>query len=263
MTTDRTDARRDLESLGQMAAGIADAFNNVATAVVGYADILMVRHGASLQDRGDLLEIQKAGRRGALLAEQLRVFSCASPPELVEVDLNQTVASVHQSLRGLVHEGISLTCQLGDLPAAACIDSRQVEQALLNLVLNAQETLVHGCVELEVSLQADASAGYRVLEAATASTAVSLFEAHGRDAAVIVSDVAIGEDSGLDLVRQLTAERPALRAVLMSGHGQLALSGVRAGEVAAVLSKPFTASTVVETVRRALEAHGNDEGGAE
>jgi two-component system, cell cycle sensor histidine kinase and response regulator CckA len=148
----------DASASVQAAADIAHSFNNIMTAVIGYADMLMNRHAAYDQDRVELLEIQKAGRRGAMLAQQLRAFTCASVFEPADTDLNQTVGAVTQTMRGLIQDDIAIVCDAHVTRAVARIDSRQVEQALMNLVLNAQEAVSAGRIHLDVSVQPAAAA---------------------------------------------------------------------------------------------------------
>jgi two-component system cell cycle sensor histidine kinase/response regulator CckA len=49
----------------------AHDLNNLLTTVIGFSDLLLRRHGANPLDRGDLEEIQRAGRQAAALAQQL------------------------------------------------------------------------------------------------------------------------------------------------------------------------------------------------
>ena len=146
------DLRRTLESLGQVSAALVHGINNTLTAVIGCADMLMLRHGSSEEDRLDLLEIQKAGRRGALLAHQLLALSDPTPPDPVSVDLNRILDSAYVSIRGLVPDGISLTCDVDQTPALVCVDPPQIEQALINLVLNVQDAVRRGSVRLDLAI---------------------------------------------------------------------------------------------------------------
>ena len=355
---------RDLETLSQTATGIAHGFNNVMTAVIGYAEVLMLRHGGNDQDRIDLLEIQKAGRRGALLSQQLRVLSCAQTPEATDVDLNQTAMTVFHLLRGLVRDDVSITCSVHEAPAVAHLDALHLEQALINLALNAEECLTRGRLHIGVSMEptpgsADSRSasirisgwntnasestpsapagdagpiassdlnlgaayaivrrnggslsvdhrpstvaftilfpavataraasvdvpeatlvlviddessvrhlasrmlrghGYRVLEAAASAAALELFDEHPDGIAVVVADVALGVEDGATLVRDLTASRPALRAVLMSGYGAGSVPEPSSVGASSLLAKPFTASALVDAVQHALTAPRN------
>ncbi|HTK30207.1 MAG TPA: response regulator [Vicinamibacterales bacterium] len=149
MTDRDLDARLDLETFARTASGLAHALNNVSMAVLGYADMLLVRHDAG-EDRADLLEIQRAGRRSALIAQQLRAFGCALPPSASDVDLNEILSSVQRLLHKVLPPDFSVACDVSE-PAVVSIDPAQVERALVNLVLNAAEPLVHGTIDLRIT----------------------------------------------------------------------------------------------------------------
>ena len=141
-----------LESIGRLAGGIAHDFNNLLTAILGYTELLLGERSATDPDRADLEEIEKAGRRAAALTQQLLAFSRKQVLMPKDVDLNETVAGLQSLLTRLIREDITLTCQLAPAPAVARIDPTQIEQAILNLVLNARDALPGGGrIRLEVA----------------------------------------------------------------------------------------------------------------
>lgn len=150
MTSDPGELQRDLESLNHEVQAIARELTAAATAASGPADALMTRYGGNARDRGDLTDVQTAVRRAVRLAGQLSALGSAAPPQPADVDIAQILAGVHRRLRGLLPEGISLRCHIDHRPAAVRLDSGQVEQALLNLVLNAQRTVARGSVRLDI-----------------------------------------------------------------------------------------------------------------
>jgi PAS domain S-box-containing protein len=142
-----------IESVGRLAGGIAHDFNNLLTAILGYTELLLCNRGDADPDRGDLEEIQKAGQRAAALTQQLLAFSRKQVLVPKDVDLNQTVAGLQAMLVRLIRADITLTCALAPAPAIVRIDPTQIEQAILNLVLNARDALPGGGeIRLEVSL---------------------------------------------------------------------------------------------------------------
>src|SRR5438045_857532 len=64
-----------MEAVGQLAGGVAHDFNNILTAIVGYADLLAAELGSDARQLEDLEEIRKAARRAAALTRQLLAFS--------------------------------------------------------------------------------------------------------------------------------------------------------------------------------------------
>jgi PAS domain S-box-containing protein len=133
-----------IESVGRLAGGIAHDFNNLLTAILGYAELLLAARGESDPDRRDLEEIQKAGRRAASLTQQLLAFSRKQVLMPKDVDLNQTVTGIQGLLSRLIREDITLACDLEAAPAMVRIDPTQLEQAILNLVINASDALPSG-----------------------------------------------------------------------------------------------------------------------
>jgi two-component system, cell cycle sensor histidine kinase and response regulator CckA len=74
MLEERLMQSEKIESVGRLAGGIAHDFNNLLTAILGYTELMLSRHGPSDPDRNDLAEIQKAGQRAAALTQQLLAF---------------------------------------------------------------------------------------------------------------------------------------------------------------------------------------------
>jgi two-component system, cell cycle sensor histidine kinase and response regulator CckA len=141
-----------IESVGRLAGGIAHDFNNLLTAILGYTELLISHRGDADPDRADLEEIQKAGQRAASLTQQLLAFSRKQVLMPKDVDLNQTVAGLKSMLTRLIREDITLSCELADRPATVKVDPTQIEQAILNLVLNARDALpAGGHIRLEVA----------------------------------------------------------------------------------------------------------------
>jgi two-component system, cell cycle sensor histidine kinase and response regulator CckA len=141
-----------IESVGRLAGGIAHDFNNLLTAILGYTELLISHHAEADPDRADLEEIQKAGQRAAALTQQLLAFSRKQVLMPKDVDLNQTVSGLKNMLGRLIREDITLTCELARQPATVKVDPTQIEQAILNLVLNARDALpAGGHIRLEVA----------------------------------------------------------------------------------------------------------------
>ena len=142
-----------IESVGRLAGGIAHDFNNLLTAILGYTELLLGSRTVNDPDRRDLEEIQKAGKRAAALTQQLLAFSRKQVLMPKDVDLNQAVSGLQTMLTRLIREDITLTCRLAPSPAIVRIDPAQLEQAILNLVLNARDALpTGGRIGIEVDL---------------------------------------------------------------------------------------------------------------
>ena len=112
--------------------------------------------------------------RAASLTQQLLAFSRKQVLLPQEVDLNQTVLGLQSMLTRVIREDITLTCEVADEPALVKIDPTQIEQAILNLVLNARDALpAGGWIRLDV-VRLSAPDVRRPPDAAAADTYVRL-----------------------------------------------------------------------------------------
>ena len=130
-----------LESLGELAAGIAHDFKNLLQAVGGHADLLSMRGPLTDRQRESLAAIDQAIERGRALTAKLLAFSRDEPLRKSQVQLNQVIEEVG----GLLRPSLALTTRLvldpaPDLPPTQA-DSHQLHQVLMNLVLNAQAAM--------------------------------------------------------------------------------------------------------------------------
>ena len=132
-----------LETVGQLAAGVAHNFNNLLTVIAGFTELMMARHREGL-DRSDLEEIKKAAGRGAVLTRQLLAFSRRQDAAPTKLDLNQTISELRDMLGRVIREDIALRITLAPTPAWVLIDPHEVEQVVLNLVLNARDAMPSG-----------------------------------------------------------------------------------------------------------------------
>jgi two-component system, cell cycle sensor histidine kinase and response regulator CckA len=100
-----------------------------------------------------------------------------------------------------------------------------------------------------------AQAGYRVLEAGDGAEALRVLETgDGTEVSLVLADVMMPVMNGLELARCLADRCPELRVMFMSGYIDAPEIRAIGRAVAALLPKPFTASALTKTVRRALDA---------
>ena len=132
-----------LETVGQLAAGVAHNFNNLLTVIAGFTELMMARHTDGL-DRSDLEEVKKAASRGAVLTRQLLAFSRRQDAAPAKLDLNQTIGELRDMLGRVIREDITLHIVLAPTPAWVLIDPHEIEQVVLNLVLNARDAMPAG-----------------------------------------------------------------------------------------------------------------------
>jgi len=132
-----------MESLGRLAGGVAHDFNNLITAIVGSADLALDSLPADHEAREDLAIIKAAAGRSSSLTRQLLTFSQQSP-----------VSGPTQRLESVVYDAVALLSRV--VPASVelaveshsarlvRVDSGRVEQALMNLAVNARDAMPSG-----------------------------------------------------------------------------------------------------------------------
>ncbi len=128
-----------MEAVGRLAGGVSHDFNNLLTAIRGYCDLAMTRLHEPVPLRRNLMEIQKASDRAAMLTRQLLAFSRRQVLQPKLVDLNACVNNMEAMLRRLIGEHIELAVVLDPTIPRVRIDPGQLEQVIMNLVINARD----------------------------------------------------------------------------------------------------------------------------
>ncbi len=141
-----------LESVGQLAAGVAHDLNNLLSPILGYAELLLLDLNPTGKAHGQMREIVKAGERSRDLIRQLLAFGRRQMLELKVTDLRSVVREVKGLLRRMIREDIAIETAFGESPCNALIDRGQIEQVLVNMTLNAQDAMADGgSLVIEVS----------------------------------------------------------------------------------------------------------------
>jgi PAS domain S-box-containing protein len=133
-----------MEMVGQLSGGIAHDFNNLLTVIVGNAEFLGEQLGARRDLKQLADDIGLAGERGAELTSRLLAFSRRQTLRPVEIDCNDLLASMHKLLRRTLREDIEIRTDFDPDMAFALADPAQLESAVLNLALNAQDAMAAG-----------------------------------------------------------------------------------------------------------------------
>lgn len=130
-----------MQAVGQLAGGVAHDFNNVLTAIIGYCDLMLMRHTPGDSDYDDIQQIKANSNRAASLTRQLLAFSRQQTLRPQVLQLPDVVAEVSALLKRLIGEKITLEVthdrELGFVRA----DPTQLEQVLLNLAVNARDAI--------------------------------------------------------------------------------------------------------------------------
>jgi len=133
-----------MEAIGRLAGGVAHDFNNLLTVISGYGEMVMreTAHEPSLQSKAEA--ICASAERAAVLTRQLLAFSRRQLVQPRIVDLNDVVAKMEQMLHRLIGEKIVLATSLRSEPTQVKIDPGQIEQVIVNLAVNAQDSMPEG-----------------------------------------------------------------------------------------------------------------------
>jgi PAS domain S-box-containing protein len=133
-----------MEAVGRLAGGVAHDFNNLLTIITGRSHLILGRLGADDPTRRSVELIQKTADRAAALTRQLLAFSRKQVLQKKVLDLNTTVADVSAMLRRLIGEDVDLLLTLGPGAGRVNADPAQLEQALMNLAVNARDAMPKG-----------------------------------------------------------------------------------------------------------------------
>ncbi len=133
-----------LEAVGRLAGGIAHDFNNLLTGILSYSDLILQELRPGDPIRADVEQIRDAGHRAAGLTRQLLAFSRRQLLRPRVVSLNTTVQELEPMLQRLLGTEVTLESQLQADLGTILVDPAQVEQALVNLILNARDALPGG-----------------------------------------------------------------------------------------------------------------------
>ena len=130
-----------MEAIGNLAGGLAHDFNNLLTAVLGYSNLLRRTLPAGSESREMAQLIESSAQRAGDLTRQLLGFARRGKDRDLPVDLHLLVRSLCRMLRATFDKAISIREHLSAEHAVVSGDPLQLEQALLNLALNARDAM--------------------------------------------------------------------------------------------------------------------------
>ncbi|MBA4765162.1 MAG: response regulator [Erythrobacter sp.] len=130
-----------MQAVGQLAGGVAHDFNNVLTAIIGYCDLMLLRHTPGDSDYDDIQQIKANSNRAASLTRQLLAFSRQQTLRPVVLQMPDVVSEVSQLLKRLMGDKVEFSVrhdrELGPVRA----DPQQLEQVIINLAVNARDAM--------------------------------------------------------------------------------------------------------------------------
>ena len=132
-----------MEAIGKLTGGVAHDFNNLLAVIQGNSELLE----ATLDHDLDLVdEIQKATRRGASLTQRLLAYARQQPLTTKQTDLAHLIRGMERILSRTIGENIDVKLDLPSDLWQVKVDPGQIEDAILNLALNARDAMQGGGV---------------------------------------------------------------------------------------------------------------------
>jgi two-component system cell cycle sensor histidine kinase/response regulator CckA len=156
-----------MQAVGQLAGGVAHDFNNILTAILGYCDLMLMRHSPGDGDYDDIQQIRANSNRAAALTRQLLAFSRQQTLRPQILQLPDVVSEVSNLLKRLMGELVTMEVRHGRNLGPVRADPGQLEQVVVNLAVNARDAILtkhpRGGGVLTISTRAMPSAEVRRL----------------------------------------------------------------------------------------------------
>ncbi len=133
-----------IDSIGNLAGGIAHDFNNILTSILGSASLMRRRMIIEPQWVKYVDLIETASRRGAALTRQLLTFARKNNPYVRIIDVNEIIDETRRLFEPTIPKSIVIRTVLAPEPVFIEADEGQIQQALLNLCLNARDAMPNG-----------------------------------------------------------------------------------------------------------------------
>lgn len=135
-----------MQAVGQLAGGIAHDFNNLLTAMIGFCDLMLLRHTPGDQSFTDVMQIKQNANRAANLVRQLLAFSRQQTLQPKVLDITECLAELSALLRRLMGSNIELKIKHARDLGLVLVDQGQFEQVIINMVVNARDAMEGGGV---------------------------------------------------------------------------------------------------------------------
>jgi len=133
-----------MQAVGQLAGGVAHDFNNLLTAMIGFSDLLLERHGPDDPSFSDIQQIKQNANRATNLVRQLLAFSRKQALTLTRLDVTEALNDLSNLLGRLIGETVELRLEPGRDLCAIQADRGQFDQVVINLAVNARDAMPGG-----------------------------------------------------------------------------------------------------------------------
>ncbi len=154
-----------MEAIGQLTGGIAHDFNNLLSVVVGNIEILLDHLKDAPEAEALANDALTGALHGAELTRRLLAFSRQAPLSTELVDINRLISSLLIMLGRTIGERIEIRAELDDSLWEPRLDPSQLEDAVVNLVINARDAMPDGGILTIMTRNIDPSARLGILQA--------------------------------------------------------------------------------------------------
>jgi signal transduction histidine kinase len=254
-TERRLQQAHKMEAVGQLTGGVAHDFNNLLAVIQGNAELLGEERGENDRLVGSIL---RASKRGAELTQRLLAFSRQQPLQPRSIDLADLVNGMADLLKRSLGETVEIETFAGRNLWMARADPGQVENALLNLAINARDAMPDGgrltiacsnarLEEEDVRLNPEAAAGdYALLTVSdTGAGMPKVVLEHAFEPFFTTKDVGEGSGLGLSMVYGFARQSNG-HAVLQSEPGKGTTVKLYLPRAEPVVEKPTAEITAPE-----------------
>ena len=172
---DRLNETQRMETVGQFAGGIAHDFNNLLAVILNYAQF--AEDGTDLGEvHADIRQLRTAAERARDLTNQLLVFSSWDVARTEVFDVARLVRDTHRLLERVMASNIVLAADVSAVPLWVDADPGQIDQAVMNLVINARDAMPGGGVLTVAARRREVDGADPVVEITVTDTGVGIPE---------------------------------------------------------------------------------------
>jgi len=134
-----------MDAIGRLAGGVAHDLNNALTTIAGYTELALSELADTHPARSDVEEIRRAAARAEAVTRKLLAFSRRQQLfESREFDLNDVIQTLTRLLDRTLGDNVALRTQLAPGLPPVTGDPGQIEQAIVNLAVNARDAMPDG-----------------------------------------------------------------------------------------------------------------------
>lgn len=133
-----------MQTIGHLVGSVAHDFNNILTAISGFSDLLLMRHGIGDPSFSDIMQIKQSADRASNLVQRLLAFSRKQVLKLQVINLAEFFSEISLLIQRLIGARVNFLQQISPDVHYVLVDVVQMQQVILNLVVNANHAMESG-----------------------------------------------------------------------------------------------------------------------